>query len=299
MDIIKLQKETPGLSHGTVVALGMFDGIHRGHMQVLRYTRSLAQKQGYAALVWTFGSPPFGAASITDNSERVELFRSLGLDYVLFEYFEKVRDLSPAAFVGDVLIGRLYCMTAVCGFNFSFGAGAQGTPGTLGKLMRDACREAVALPAVENGGEAISSTRIRCLIETGDVEKAALLLGRPYSLKNIIIHGSSIGHTIGFPTINMNIPAGRVVPAYGVYITEVLIGGVIKRGVTNVGVKPTVGGLDAPLCETHILDFDGVHYGEYAEIRFLAFRRPERRFENLTQLKEAIGEDIKAAYSCR
>lgn len=299
MEIIALHEKIPELSHGTVVALGMFDGIHRGHAGVLRCACQLAQVGRYASVVWTFRYPPFGTACITDNDERVELFRGLGLDYVVFEDFEPVRALSPEAFVTDILCCQLFCKTAVCGFNFNFGSGGKGTPSILGKLMREQGGDAYVLPAVENGGEVISSTRIRRLLEMGEVKNAAMLLGRPFSLKGIIIHGNRIGRTIGVPTINIPFPAGRIKPAYGVYITEVSIRGEIKRGITNVGINPTVVELAAPLCETHILDCQGDFYGEYAEIRFLEFRRPEQKFNNLDELRAAIGDDIKAAYDYR
>lgn len=299
MEIIALHEKIPELSHGTVVALGMFDGIHRGHADVLRCACELAHSGGYASAVWTFRYPPFGTACITDNHERVELFRGLGLDYAVFEDFEPVRGLSPEAFVADILCRQLYCVTAVCGFNFNFGSGGKGTPSILSRLMRDQGGEAYVLPAVESGGEVISSTRIRRLLETGEVKNAAMLLGRPYSLKGIIIHGKSIGRTIGVPTINIAFPAGRIIPAYGVYITEVSIRGEIKRGITNVGINPTLEELAVPLCETHILDCKGDFYDEVAEIRFLEFRRPEQKFNNLEELRIAIGDDIKAAYAYR
>lgn len=296
MEIIALQKKSPELIGGTVVALGMFDGIHRGHADVLKHTRDLAAKEGYASVVWTFRQQPFGALYITDNSERIDLFRSLGLDYAVFEDFEPVRDLSPESFVGDILCGQLHCVTAVCGFNFNFGAGGKGTPADLRAYMRARGGEAYALPAVKSGGDVISSTRIRRLLEAGDVRAAAMLLGRPYSVKGPVIEGNKIGRTIGFPTINIGFAAGRVIPAYGVYITDVLIRGEIKRGITNVGIKPTLGKCGMPLCETHILNYPGDFYNEYAEIRFLEFRRPEIKFKDLNELKAAIGSDIKAAF---
>lgn len=299
MEIIALHEKIPELSHGTVVALGMFDGIHRGHAVVLRRACELAQTGGYASVVWTFRYPPFGTACITDNNERIELFRGLGLDYAVFEDFEPVRGLSPEAFIADILCRQLYCVTAVCGFNFNFGSGGKGTPSILGKLMREQGGEAYVLPAVENGGEVISSTRIRRLLETGEVKNAAMLLGRPYSMKGIIIRGNRIGRTIGVPTINIAFPAGRIIPAYGVYISEVFIRGEMKRGVTNVGINPTIDKLKEPLCETHILDCQGDFYDEYAEIRFLEFRRTEQKFSNLGELRAAIGDDIKAAYAYR
>lgn len=295
MEIIALHEKTPELSHGTVIALGMFDGVHCGHASVLHRACELARAGGYASAVWTFRYPPFGAPQITGNEERMELFYGLGLDYIVFQDFEAVRSLSPTAFVSDILCCQFHCVTAVCGFNFSFGAGGTGTPALLGKLMCAQGGEAIALPEVESGGEAISSTRIRRLLETGDVLGASALLGRPYSLRGVVIHGNRVGRTIGVPTINMSFPAGRVIPAFGVYITGVKINGEEMRGVSNVGVKPTVSALAVPICETHILDCGGDFYGETAEVRFFKFRRSERKFSNINELSAAIDGDIAAA----
>lgn len=295
MEVIALHKKTPELSHGTVIALGMFDGVHRGHASVLRRACELARAGGYASAVWTFRYPPFGAPQITGNEERIELFCDLGLDYVVFQDFKAVRSLSPAAFVDDILCRQLHCATAVCGFNFSFGAGGNGTPALLGELMRAHGGEAFTLPAVESGGKAVSSTRIRHLLKMGDVSGASALLGRSYSLRGVVIHGNRVGRTIGVPTINMSFPSGRVIPAFGVYITGVRINDEEMRGVSNVGVKPTVGALAVPICETHILDCGGDFYGETAEVRFLEFRRSERKFLNINELRAAIECDIAAA----
>jgi riboflavin kinase/FMN adenylyltransferase len=295
MEIIALHKKTPELSRGTVIALGMFDGVHRGHAGVLRRARELARAGGYTSAVWTFRYPPFGAPCITGNDERMELFCDLGLDYVVFQDFEAVRSLTPAAFVSDILCRQLHCVTAVCGFNFSFGAGGTGTPALLGKLMCAHGGEAFALPAVESGGKAVSSTWIRRLLVAGDVKGAAELLGRPYSLRGAVIRGNRIGRTIDVPTINMPFPSGRVIPAFGVYITGVKIHGELCRGVSNVGVRPTVGDLAVPICETHILDFSGDFYGETAEVRFFEFRRSEHKFSDINKLRAAIECDIAAA----
>jgi riboflavin kinase/FMN adenylyltransferase len=295
MKIITLQVKTPALSHGTVIALGSFDGIHRGHTDVLLRARAAAEAEGYASAVWTFRNPPFGAPRITDNEERTELFRGLGLDYAVYCDFESVRSLSPEEFVADILCRRFYCKKAVCGYNYTFGAGGAGKPALLDRIMRANGGEAFSLPAVVYGGEAVSSTRIRRMITAGDVEGAAELLGRPYLLRGPVIKGSRIGHTIGVPTINMNFPDGHVIPASGVYITEVKIKGITRRGVSNVGVKPTVGALDIPICETHIIDDDGDYYGETAEVRFLRFRRNEMKFSGLCELRAAIEKDIAAA----
>lgn len=294
MEIITLHEKAPDLSRGTVIALGMFDGVHLGHAGVLRRAVELALNGGYASVVWTFRYPPFGVKCITDNDQRLELFGGLGLDYTVFEDFDRVRGLSPEAFVTDVLIQQLRCVKAVCGFNFHFGSGGSGTPALLSLLMREQ-GEVYVLPAFESDGEIISSTRIRRLLEAGNVKIAAELLGRAYSLKGIVMSGNKIGRTIGIPTINIAFPAVRVVPAYGVYVTEVSIRGEKKRGVTNVGIKPTLGGQTEPVCETHILDCKGEFYGENAEIRFLDYLRAEQKFDSLEELRAAINEDIRTA----
>lgn len=282
----------------SAVAIGLFDGIHRGHLALLEATRRAASERGLSATVLTFDDDPAlkpSAPRILSLPDRLRGFRDAGMGAVVVLPFSAVRDMTPEAFVEGVLLRSLGARLAVVGYNFRFGRGGAATADDLTALLRAAGADAIALPAVTcRDGSPVSSSRIRAAVEAGDLPLAAELLGRPFSLTLPVLHGQALGRTIGLPTANQEIPRGALVPKRGVYATEALVFGRAYPAVTNVGTRPTVLG-DRLSVETHIIGFSGDLYGDCPTIRFLAYLREERRFPSLTALRAEILQNITEA----
>lgn len=277
-----------------VFALGNFDGVHLGHASVLRKTSEAAKRAGIMSAAWFFKDNPRPDASVlTAPEEKRALFAMHGMDFCAAEVFSSVKDLSPEEFVGEYL-PSLGCRGIVCGFNFRFGKGAAGDTKLLEKLCGKNGLSFKCVPPVTVGGVTVSSTVIRDAIENGDVEMAASMLGRYYSLTAPVTHGRTLGTKFGFPTINQHFEKRRAVPRHGVYFSLTRIGCRIFHSVSNVGSRPTVGGRACRL-ETHIIGFDGDLYGEAPTVSFVKFRRPETAFENEDALIGAIRADKDAA----
>lgn len=288
-----------------VLCMGTFDGVHRGHAALIEATRNLADRlrgeiPNVRAGAWCFAVPPrryMGggqAEQITSLREKLDLMRTLGLDYVCLGDFAALRHMEPRKFLCEILQRECHCVATVCGFNHRFGRAGRGLPADFEAVFGN---RALILPPVNDIplGVVISSSRIRSLISQGDMEQAVRLLGHPFLLRAPVMHGKALGRTIGLPTANQNFPAGHLVPAHGIYATRVCIDGRSYVGVTNVGRRPTVEDKGRVNCETHILDFNGSLYGNVITTEFYAKLRDERRFENLAALTAAIRADADAA----
>ncbi len=286
-----------------VLCLGNFDGVHSGHVALLRQT--LKQKEILSAQhpniksgVLTFTESTHKLLSnpslhyITDLDEKQKLFAELGIDMVIALDFNSVKDMSPQEFVDIILKKNCNCIMTVCGFNFHFGAGGVGDNQTLSQLMNG---NSVTVPPVVINGTAVSSTAIRTALTNGDIECANMLLGRPFSIESIVKHGRGVGNSLGFATINQHFKAGQLVPAHGVYASVCLIDGTPFPAISNVGVHPTFGDGGEVVCETHILDFSGDLYGKTVLTQLNTFIRPERKFDSPRQLTEEIRRNIATA----
>lgn len=285
-----------------VIALGNFDGVHVGHQKILYEVvrQSIAHRAKPA--VWTFDKTPrtvIGGSvvpQICSLSERMEMFRHVGIKYAVVESFESVRGLSPEAFVQDVLCGQLSCAAVICGFNFRFGKGGAGDVNLLRALLAERNIPLTVIDPVEVEGKVVSSTHIRTLISEGRTEEAQTFLGYAYFLDGIVRHGKHLGTEIGFPTVNLVSEPDRVLPKSGIYCTTVDIGEDVYVGVTNVGSRPTVNDDAADLTvETHIIGTDELLYGRRIRVNFYRRLRDEQRFDSLEQLRTAIEADKKAA----
>jgi len=278
------------------VALGNFDGVHMGHRRVIEAAVSTAKESGgkIKSAVWCFAENPKNSTeNLTTSEEKTEIFESLGADYVIFEDFSSVCDLTPAEFVLDYL-KDLSAVSVFCGFNFRFGKNAKGNKETLMSLSEESGISVCALPAVTNDALPVSSTLIRALIKEGDMEKAEKLLCRPFSVTGEVTHGRHLGNTLGFPTINQNFERGKAIPRHGVYFTETEIDGDIFPSVSNVGDRPTVNGKHVRL-ETHVIDFEGDLYGKCVTVSFKKFCRPEKKFASEEELRYAVLSDVTNA----
>ncbi len=276
----------------SAVALGTFDGIHKGHKAVL----DSALKSGYNPVAITFSLPPkrvLGKAEgvLIGVSEKCDRLRSMGFSEVQLLDFEKVKDLGPSEFL-EKIKKDWNCKYISCGFNFRFGAGAAGDIDFLREYCSENGIELSIADAVTDGSEPISSTKIRRLLADGEIEKANELLGYDFGFYGVVVHGDMRGRTIGFPTINQMYPQNFTPIKFGVYKTVVNCEGISYSGVTNVGVRPTFHN-DFISAETYIVNFSGDMYGKNVDIRFKSFIRPEKEFGSIDELKTAIQSDIQ------
>ena len=291
---LRYQIETP-----TAVALGLFDGVHKGHRAVIQ--KVVEQKSaGLTPCVFTFtvhGEKPAskkGYLEIMSGRRKSEIFAQLGIAIELCPDFDQFRDLTPREYVEKILVKGLQAKYVACGYDFRFGKGAAGDVGTLRQLCGEYGVEVCVVDHIDDGGCPVSSTRIRGLILDGEMEEANRLLESLFTVDTKVIHGRRLGRKLDFPTINQPFEKGHIIPRFGVYASIAYVDGAWRPGVTNVGIKPTVEVKD-PLAETYILDFDGDLYGKSVEVALLSFLRPERKFDSIEQLKEQISQDSEAA----
>lgn len=281
------------------VVLGNFDGLHLGHAELIRRATELENTKTY---VYTFSenpkkfisSDPSAFKYLTTNEQKIEILAQMGVSYVCFEDFESVRDMEPEQFVKDVLIGLLHCDVAVCGYNFTFGKKGIGTSALLKEELAKYGAQCIVVSRVTYNGMSVNSTRIRGLIEKGEVSEAAELLGRPFTISRPVISGKKLGRELGVPTLNQSFAEDSIVPAYGVYVCNVKLDGKFYPGVCDVGTKPTVNGSEV-LAETHIIGFDGDLYGKTIDVSFLKMLRPEKKFSDTDELKTVIYGDLAEA----
>ncbi|MEW6280600.1 MAG: riboflavin biosynthesis protein RibF [Candidatus Eremiobacterota bacterium] len=266
---------------GLHVALGFFDGVHRGHRALLSRADAALTFRNHPAAVLRPDQP---LEFLSTFEERVEL---LGVPAIWCDFTLEFARQAPGEFIQNVLIQRLDARRVVVGLSYRFGHRAAGTVETL---REDGRFEVDVVPAVLEGGEVISSTRIRALLREGQVESANRLLGRPYRLTGVVQEGQRRGRELGAPTANLSLEPGKVVPAHGVY--AVVASG--HPGVANLGVRPTFGG-GAPVLEVHLLDFEGDLYGRTLSVEFRDRIRGEQKFPDLDSLRGQIARDIEAA----
>ena len=280
----------------TVLCLGNFDGVHRAHCELLSQTKTWqsASFPNAELAVFCFRQYPSdafgrGITHLCSPDERLDYFAECGVEYAILAEFEELRGLSPNDYLSEILKTECHAVGVACGFNHRFGRGGAGTPDLLRACFGEDA--VLCLPAVLDGGEAISSTRIRALIAEGRADRAAELLGRPYRLTAPVLHGKALGRSIGAPTVNQNFPYGMAIPALGVYATTCEIDGKKYVGVSNVGKRPSVDDGEQINCETYLVDFSGDLYGRILTLEFHSFIRPEKRFEDLSELGATIKQD--------
>ena len=288
----------------TVIALGFFDGVHRGHGALLRRTSEVACRLNATPAAFTFDRPPKEVVTgkpvplINSTQERQELMERLyGIRQVIVAPFDhEMMTMSWEDFITKLLVGTYGAVYLVAGHDYRFGHKNAGTP----ELLQEKCRQlglgCDIIPKVEYDGITVSSTYIRQLVESGQVERAAEFLGHRHCLSQTVTHGFRFGRTIGIPTINFTVPDHVLVPERGVYITRVYLpDGSSFAGVTNVGTRPTVSDSGKVSIETFLLDFDGDLYGKRIRLEFCRRLREEKKFESPQQLKDEVGKNIAQA----
>ena len=289
--------ERGALEWRTAVALGVFDGVHLGHRTVIDRAVMLGSGE-LRSVVFTFRQGSVtnkGRLRLLSDKDKFYRLEQRRVDLICSPDLSEVRDMEAEDFVSRILAGRLRCRYAVCGKDFRFGRGAAGDAELLKRLGEKYGFEAVVLDKLALGGETVSSTVIKEHIAKGEIVRANELLGYRFGYRLPVIHGREIGRTWDFPTINQLLPEEIVMPRYGVYCSRVKTGGKAYTGVTNIGVKPTVGAEKAPLAETYIIGFGGDLYGKTVQVSLERFIRPEKKFESIDELRKQIARDTEEA----
>ncbi|HCI59285.1 MAG TPA: riboflavin biosynthesis protein RibF [Ruminococcus sp.] len=286
---------------GTAIALGYFDGLHKGHRNVI--SLAAAEKEnGLTPVCFTFSKSPksvlYGTQSnaLMTSEDKIKTLERLGIERTYQADFEKIMNMPAKDFAQEILIDTLKAEKLFCGFNYRYGKNGEGSAETLKSFCESKGITLTVVPATESEGEVVSSTLIRKLITDGNVKRANELMCSRFGFSSVIEHGKRLGRELGTPTINQPLCSELVVPKFGVYASIVTLeNGNSYCGVTNIGIKPTVGG-NTPLCETWMPKYKGGEiYGQSADVRLLEFIRPERKFSGIDELKDAIIDNSQTA----
>ncbi|MBR5342389.1 MAG: bifunctional riboflavin kinase/FAD synthetase [Oscillospiraceae bacterium] len=286
-----------------VIALGFFDGVHLGHQALLRECVRQARDKKLSAACISFDAHPSTLLTaqrpdlLTLPEDRERLMRAEGIEELLMLHFDTaLMHMSWDDFVRSLLVSEYEAAHLVCGADFRFGYQGTGNCRLLQALCDELGIGLSVVPPVCVDGEAVSSTRIRTLLQSGAIAEANTLLGHPYRLTGTVLHGRGLGHTLGFPTANLDFPAALLPPAFGVYACmATLPDGSRRSAVVNLGRRPTVDQGEHIFVEAWVQDYDGDLYGAALALDFCHFLRPERRFENLDALRMQVLEDGRQA----
>ena len=286
----------------TAVALGNFDGVHLGHQKLISNAVKCARDRGLKAAVFTFSNHPKDllptakkVKSILYKHEKEQIIESLGLDYLFnIPFTEEIMVMDPDRFIREILLDRFHMKAAFCGFNYRFGKNASGTPALLENAGKGYGFTVDEMEPFMIDGNIVSSSLIRTMIASGQVERCQKYMGRNYEIGGEVVVGNKLGRTLGFPTSNLVIDETMVTPPNGVYITYCDYNGVRYPSVTNVGHKPTIGEYEKNV-ETHIFDFDRELYGKKIVVEFLKKTRDEVKFDDIQDLSDQIVRDCREA----
>ena len=279
-----------------VIALGFFDGVHTAHGALLRRVKEVAAERNAVPAAFTFDCHPSARLSgrsvplLTSVEDRAFLMQSrYGMEEILVASFDEMMQMNWADFISHYLAGEQSAVHVVCGNDFRFGWKGEGNPERLKSKCAELGIGCDVIGAIELDGIRVSSTYIRTLIESGDMERAAEFLGHPHILSDIVTPGKRLGRTLGFPTVNLHFQPGVIVPAYGVYAAKVYLeDGSEQIAAVNVGVRPTVEAVSEPNVEAFLLDFDGDLYGQRVRVEFYRHLRGERKFPNVETLTQEV-----------
>lgn len=287
----------------TVVTIGKFDGRHKGHQKLLHEMMKFREQHGYRLAVFTFDMAPAGvvtgktATVITTNQERRNNMEKIGVDYLVeYPFDQEVAHTPPEEFVSKILVGQMGMKAIVAGPDCKFGYKGAGNAELLRSMSAQYGYQTVIIEKEQDDHRDISSTYVREELDRGHIEKVNELLGEPYAIHGIVVHGNHIGGSVlGFPTANIQPPLEKHLPLFGVYVSRVMVGDRCYAGVSNIGRKPTIEGEYPVGVETFILGLEENLYGRNIEIQLLTFVRPEQKFASLDELKARIEQDKECA----
>ncbi len=307
MEILRSIPELERLRGSLFLAIGVFDGVHRGHQAVISTSADHAATSNGTPLVVTFDPhpekvlrPQAAPHLLSATQHKIALIRALGVEHLLIITFNKqFAATEPEDFVQKLVIHSEPLREICVGHEWSFGKNRRGNLDLLKKLGAKFNFDVVGIPPVKIKGAVVSSTAIRQAIEKGDLAKAAEMLGREYTILGTVTRGDNLGKKIGFPTANRSAHSEQF-PPNGVYVAEARIDGELYRGVINLGIRPTVSsGKSERVLEIHLFDFSRDIYGHDVEVRFLKFLRPEKKLANLDALVQQIRQDVERARQLR
>src|SRR6201988_2250133 len=286
----------------TVLTLGVFDGFHLGHQLIMQTVVERARAVGAVPTVITFDPHPRAVLHpesapplLQTFDQKIEAFGVLGIEQTIVVRFTKeFSSIRAADFLRDVVVDRLHAKEVYLGKGFAFGHDREGNINLLKRVGTELGFVAGEVPEVKLRDARVSSSKIRQLLASGQVNLARRMLGRPYGVEGRVERGAERGHQLGFPTANLH-PHNRVIPRNGVYVTGSLIDGQGRRSVTNVGLRPTFGEATEPSVETYVMNWDGDLYGNVVRIRFLYRLRDERKFSSVDELTRQIKTDVARA----
>ena len=277
----------------SAVALGLFDGVHKGHKAVIEKMLSSCDET-LVPTVFTFDFFKKGGRVIT-FSDKEKILYDMGVKVIYSPPFSEIKNLSPDEFIEEILIKKMNAEKLFCGENFTFGKDRKGTARYLKEKAETLGIETVIIPTVSINKKEISSTFMKTLMKEGRIKELNEISEREYSFKLKIEEGRKLGREMGFKTINQRLPQDLCEIKKGVYAVRVKIADELYKGVCNIGVKPTVTDENERFSETHIFDFDKDVYGEYAEIFLVDFIREEKKFSSIEELKKQINADKQTA----
>lgn len=288
-----------GTERPSVITLGKFDGVHRGHMKLIHRILEIGKKDDLETVIFTFDVSPqvkLGQRKpqmlLTNEERREQLHRHGVCTLIECPFVSEVMCMEAEDFVGEILVKKLRARVLVVGSDFHFGHGRKGTPELLKQMGSIYGFQVEVLDKVMDGSREISSTYIREELLKGHMEKVNELLGYPYTVTGEVIHGHQLGRTIGVPTINQIPGEDKLLPPRGVYASRTRVAGKEFHGITNIGIKPTV--LEKFVgVETHLFDCDMDLYGEEAKVELYHYQRPEQKFPSVEALKQQLYEDEK------
>lgn len=283
----------------TCVTIGNFDGIHRGHQELIKESVDFSKKNGFKSVVFTFANHPANyfkpghVKKIVNNKDKMDVMKSLGVDiYLNMPFDDRMTKISAEEYVKDILLHKLHAKKVVIGHDFTFARKKEGNADTMSYLGKKYGFDVEVVSPVKVDGERISSTSIRKLIESGEVDEANRLLARRFSVEGEVIHARQLGRTMGFPTANILYDKDMVIPAIGVYATAVEVDKKLYMGATSVGKNPTVTDEDKITIETYILNFDEDIYGKILKVGFVKRLRGEIKFSGLDELRNQLDKDV-------
>lgn len=290
---------------GSMAAVGSFDGVHLGHRYLLRALYSEAQRRGLSAMAVTFRQHPLSVLRpasaprlLTTLDERLALIEATGVDYcVLLDFTAALARLSAEEFMSQLLRERYNVRALLMGYDHHIGSDREHSFEHYAEAGKAAGVEVVrAAEYRPESGLAVSSSAVRRAVENGEMEKASLMLGRPYNICGPVAHGRHVGTTLGFPTANIDTAKqGKVMPRGGVYAAIAEVGDRRYRAVVNIGSRPTLDNGSDVTTEAFLLDFDGDLYDREVNLQFVVRMRDEKRFSSLTALRDAIAADAESA----
>ena len=298
MEIITSLEQLHSFAAPCVVALGTFDGLHRGHLDVIGTAKQEAEHTGAKLAVFTFSNHPLEwinpahvPVALVTPAVKLQLLESLGVDVLIdIPFNQLVADLLPQQFLERLSALNYSCL--VVGENFTYGQRGVGNVYTLAASAQALGFKLIVRKLVSNNGTIISSTEIRRLITAGEVQQAAKMLGRSYSISGIVAHGNERGRLLGYPTANLELVDAHVaIPLGGVYAVRAYVDGGVYGGMANIGKNPTFGDVEKPRLETNIFGFSGDIYGKTLTIEFVQRIRGEVKFAGIDALKEQLAQD--------